>query len=267
MTSNLPSDEALLTLYRTNTANGSDKWTGNIAIYDRLFLPYKNQPVSILEIGVQNGGSLGVWARYFSQARSVIGVDIDERCGQLAYDDARISVVVGDATQASTRERVLGLCPAFDIIIDDGSHRSGEVIAAFSNFFPLLKDGGIFSVEDLHCSYWAEYDGGLHHPRSSLAFFKSLTDVVNTEHFGTATPPSEVIADFAAISDYDLRSIASISFMNSLCIITKAPPDQNELGARIVTGSDPHKLDTTKQSVPDQSRNIWSSRSGAPHLR
>jgi hypothetical protein len=43
---------------------------------------------------------------------------------------------------------------------------------------------GIYIVEDLCCSYWQDFEGGLNDEASSMAFFKSLVDVINHEHWG-----------------------------------------------------------------------------------
>lgn len=35
---------------------------------------------------------------------------------------------------------------------------------------PLVNDEGIYIIEDLHCSYWQNFEGGLYDPFSSMAF-------------------------------------------------------------------------------------------------
>lgn len=43
----------------------------------------------------------------------------------------------------------------------------------------MVRPGGIYISEDLHCSYWKEYGGGLNYDLSGLAFFKRLIDGIN----------------------------------------------------------------------------------------
>ena len=45
------------TLHRTKTGKTSDKWASYLTYYDELFAPLRHKPISMLEIGVQNGGS------------------------------------------------------------------------------------------------------------------------------------------------------------------------------------------------------------------
>ncbi len=132
----------LTELYERHTGKLSDKWGTYLAEYDRIFAPSRDEPVSILEIGVQNGGSLEVWAEYFENARAIVGCDIDPACGELTFADPRIRVAIGDASAAGTASAILQLAPALDIVIDDGSHRANDIVRAFSRFFPISRLAG-----------------------------------------------------------------------------------------------------------------------------
>ncbi len=158
-------------LYAEHISKVSDKWSSYLKEYNRLFDSYRNKPVRLLEIGVQNGGSLEIWSKYFSNAEKLVGCDINPDCARLDFEDQRIAVVVGDANSDAAQEAVLGHAPAFDVIIDDGSHRSSDIVKSFARYFPHVADGGLFIAEDLHCSYWQDFEGGLFDPFSSMAFF------------------------------------------------------------------------------------------------
>ena len=97
-----------------------------------------------MEIGVQNGGSLEIWAKYFAQADLVLGCDINEACGNLEFEDSRISVVVGDVNHDETQARISAASSEFDFIIDDGSHTSGAIIRTFASVFDLVAVGGCY---------------------------------------------------------------------------------------------------------------------------
>jgi hypothetical protein len=151
----------------------------------------------MLEIGIQNGGSLDVWTIYFRDALVIVGCDINPDCARLCYADPRVTVVVGDANTDEVERRIAAASPQFDLILDDGSHRSGDMIRSFARYFPRLVDGGLFVVEDVHCSYWQAFEGGLFDPTSSMSFFKRLADVVNHEHWGVPMTRRGILADFA----------------------------------------------------------------------
>lgn len=228
-------------LYAAHGGKVSDKWTRYLGEYERLFAPYRSRALSLLEIGVQNGGSLELWSRYFPAATRIVGCDIDPRCGQLHYEDPRIRVVVADASGAAAPEAVRALVPAPDVVIDDGSHKSGDIIRAFANYFPLLEDGGLYVCEDLCVSYWKEFDGGLANAHSSLSFFKRLVDVVNHEHWRIPGTRRDVLGEFSAryrtcFDEQQLARIHSVEFINSMCVLRKEPAADNVLGSRVVVG-------------------------------
>ena len=100
------SNKIIHQLYIEHQGKVSDKWTLYLNEYDRLFNDYRDKPVRLLEIGIQNGGSLDIWSKYFSNAAALIGCDINPDCARLSYDDPRISVIVGDANAPEVRERV-----------------------------------------------------------------------------------------------------------------------------------------------------------------
>ena len=47
-------------LYDSHTQNVSDKWNIYLSKYEDVFSPYRELPVRLLEIGIQNGGSLQI---------------------------------------------------------------------------------------------------------------------------------------------------------------------------------------------------------------
>lgn len=266
---------SLSELYNKHQGKVSDKWSIYLPTYDRLFLPYRDKPVQLLEVGVQNGGSLEIWLKYFAQAHKLIGCDINTACAALQYDDPRIAIVVADANSDFAEQQITMHATCFDIVIDDGSHRSSDIIKTFARYFPKVVDGGLFVAEDLHCSYWQEFQGGLHDPYSSMSFFKLLADVVNHEHWGTQKKRAEltqgIARRYAVTLDEELLScIHSIEFVNSICVIRKQPCQDNQLGRRVVTGqpalvNGEAKKVANLRSVPlDQTSNYWSTMERPP---
>lgn len=257
--------------FESQKGRTSDKWDSYLTVYDGAFAPYRTQRISLLEIGIQNGGSLEVHARYFANHQLIVGCDIHPRCASLVYPDHdKIRVVVGDANALETRTKIASLSADFDIIIDDGSHKSNDIILSFLNYFPRLKPGGLFVVEDLHASYWQGYDGGVFHPQSSLAFLKNLTDLVNLEHWGVPLTPQQYLAArhpqyASSINACDFSGIGSVHFFNSICLITKHHSEQVvSLGLRRIRGAQADvwpgalEMDASLPKTPDQRGNKWS---------
>jgi glycosyltransferase involved in cell wall biosynthesis len=267
--------KSLLELYEGHDGKVSDKWLLYLSEYDRLFKPYRQLPISLLEIGVQNGGSLEIWSQYFSNGIKFVGCDINPDCQKLTYDDSRIAVIVGDATTSETQQKIHDQSATFDLIIEDGSHTSGDIIKAFARYFPLLKEGGLFVAEDLHCSYWQEFEGGIFHPYSSMNFFKHLADVINHEHWGVDRDRTQLLSGFKNQYQIDLdedllSQIHSIEFINSICIIRKSNVTESCLGGRFITGSTElvvgghEQLHRSQSGAILQSSNEWSNLQRSP---
>lgn len=249
----------------------SIKWEIYLNEYERLLSPLKEKPTSVLEIGVLNGGSLEIMGKYLPKANLILGCDINTDCRKLSFSDETIKVIIGDVLQDSIYSAITELSHQFDIIIDDGSHRSGDVIRTFAKYFPLLSENGAYIVEDIHASYWSDYNGGLFDPLSSISFIKKLIDVTQFQSWGTDLSIENFMADFndffSIPIDWDfLRTIHSIEIINSMCVIKKAHKESNELGNLLFAGQEESVMSvTTNQLINEplqpvsQINNILSS--------
>jgi O-antigen biosynthesis protein len=211
----------------------SDKWVQYLGIYEREVgrVIARRGPVRLLEIGVQNGGSLQIWRKALPAGSEVVGIDIDPRCAALDLG-GNVRILIGDATDHETVERLLGN-ELFDVIVDDGSHISSDVIAAFFLCFPRVAPGGTYIIEDLHASYWASHGGGLQRPGSAIEFLKSLTDAVNADHFeanpGKSNPE---IAELGALGAW----IERVTFYDSVVAVQKREASKQRPYGRALSG-------------------------------
>jgi 23S rRNA U2552 (ribose-2'-O)-methylase RlmE/FtsJ len=48
-------------------------------VYERYFSKFRNKKITIVEIGVYQGGSLQMWRKYFGNEATIWGIDIDPR--------------------------------------------------------------------------------------------------------------------------------------------------------------------------------------------
>lgn len=231
------------TLHRQHQGKVSVKWPLYLRQYHRVLQPLREHPLRILEIGVQNGGSLEIWAKYFPKAERIIGCDIEAGCANLRFSDPRISVYVGDAGSQEIAQRIAADCPGFDLVVDDGSHHSLDLLRNWWNYYPLLRPGGVYIAEDLHCCYWASHGGGLAAPQSAMVFFKRLADWVNRSHWGIDEPALAFFQEQAQTIGRELSAdlfegIATVTFMDSVCIVQKADEPDCRLGPLLVAGQD-----------------------------
>lgn len=226
----------------------SSKWSSYFPVYEKHFEPYRNRKVNMLEIGVQNGGSLEIWGRYFKNANVIVGCDANPLISTLIYENPRIKTVAGIASEAATVEKIKQYTASqLDIIIDDGSHRSVDTIVNFLTFFPLLRPGGVFIIEDMHCAYWPEYEGGFFNARSAASFFKKLMDLVNIEHCRNDFNPWQLFQTFFPNSQIPncLRdgSIYSVAAYNSIYVVEKADDQRRPFVGEVVIAGDDSRIE------------------------
>ena len=242
MGSSQPPAHSLEALHRNKTGKVSDKWASYFPYYETLFAPISDAPLRILEIGVQNGGSLETWASYFKNAELIIGCDVNPKCSMLRYEDPRIKVVVGDANALETHRAITHISPQLDVIMDDGSHVSEDIRQSFLLYFPQLAPGGLYIVEDACCLYMNQYGGGVLNDTGAVAFFKRLADVISFEFWQDQTSIQHYLRTFfdsRVTPEFILEGwVESIEFRNSIITIRKAKtPGHNKLGKRVKAGT------------------------------
>lgn len=170
-------DGDLLKLFAGNKGVVVHKWHHYIPIYDRYFGPFRKTDVRFLEIGVNKGGSLQMWRRYFGKKATLFGIDINEDCAKFDGDAGQVRI--GSQADPDFLDKVIAEMGGVDIVLDDGSHRMPHVRASFEHLFPKLTQGGIYMIEDLHTAYSTSFGGGY---RSGANFFRFVRELADDMH-------------------------------------------------------------------------------------
>jgi hypothetical protein len=160
-----------------------DKFKHYFSIYEKHFEKYVGTPVRLLEIGVQNGGSLEMWKKYFGPEAEIFGIDIDENCKK--FEEDNITIEIGDASKREFWEAHPELTD-FDIIIDDASHHCSDQIETLNiTYLDRLKDNAIYWCEDTHSSYFPDFGGsyknkgGYSNENSFIEYAKNIIDIIH----------------------------------------------------------------------------------------
>jgi hypothetical protein len=193
--------DGLAKLFYTHRGRIVYKWVHYLAIYEHHFAAYKNTPMRMLEIGVFKGGSLELWREYFGADATIFGIDINPACA--TYVTPPNQVRIGSQDDAQFLQSVVAEMGAPDIILDDGSHFGRHQRASFETLFPLLKEGGLYVIEDLHASYWPGFwEGGYRRKGTMIERIKDMIDDMHAWYHmkGSTTPARDYIR---AIHIYD----------------------------------------------------------------
>ncbi len=149
----------MLTLNEYASMYGTDKGPNGhnyTPYYDMFFKSMRLKMPNVLEIGIDEGNSLKMWAKYF-EGGLIHGIDLRGDYDYLKEwkkeNKAYIKTHVVD--QSNKADLVLfgeKFSDYFSIIICDGSHNAEDDILTFETLFPYLKSGGYFAIEDTLCS-------------------------------------------------------------------------------------------------------------------
>lgn len=194
-----------------HTGSVTSKWVQYLEVYERYFSSLRNKHCKILEIGVQNGGSLQLYQKYFPFAEKIVGVDIDPKCKRV--ESGNILIEIGSQADRDFLADVSDVHGPFDIVIDDGSHVFEHQIASFETLFPRLPPTGVYIVEDTHTSYLPDFGGGVRKQDSFIEYGKFVLDQVNAPFF--ADPDSKT----AWLAEH----LYSVSFYDSMVVFEKRP--------------------------------------------
>lgn len=222
-----------------STRGGSGGWTGHgyTLAYEREFGRFTHCNVNLLEIGVQMGCSARLWdwyaAKYLPTIRgsswtdlwTIVGCEISivpglrETLRATLIRPDRLHLVEGDSTLPETQLKVMQALNSdhpeqFDIIIDDGSHLPATQIATLANFWPLVKPGGIYCLEDLHESWWPkELQRG-----SIMPVLHGYTeDAIGRGKFAewSGIPPAD------PVPTRNEEALFSVRYYRNLCVLEK----------------------------------------------
>jgi SAM-dependent methyltransferase len=154
-------------------SNGSDKGSGHhnyTKFYDFIFKNIKSEVKYVFELGLGTnnlnipsnmsglgtpGGSLRGWRDYFSNAK-VFGADIDR---DILIQEDNINTFYCDQTNPnSVKELCNNFNFKFDVVIEDALHTFDANRIFLENFIDVVKDGGIFIIEDIDIKYFKEFN-------------------------------------------------------------------------------------------------------------
>jgi len=137
-----------------DSEGGTDKGTlhSYIETYERILSKYIGKKSSILEVGVQYGGSSLLWHEYLEDSNLVMA-DIKDQIGKNILDrlnQERYKFHIFDAYTKESLEKIKEENPeGFDILIDDGPHTLESQKFFIKNYISLAKENSVMIIEDI----------------------------------------------------------------------------------------------------------------------
>ncbi|MBO6560627.1 MAG: class I SAM-dependent methyltransferase [Nisaea sp.] len=108
------------------------------------------QPKRVLEIGVAQGGTTGLFSRIVGPDGLVVALDItDDLVDPRVRSLENISFLIGDSHDPAMLEAVRAASPEYDFMLIDGDHSVDGVLQDTEMYLPLLREGGLVVWHDV----------------------------------------------------------------------------------------------------------------------
>ena len=142
-----------------NTRTDKNTSHSYLSTYEKLLEKKKNTAKNILEIGIQNGGSIKLWHDYFVNA-TIYGLDkMDEEHQwiEIKNKDRIILYCSHDAYDTDKfKNTFLDKNIKFDLLLDDGPHTLGSMMTFIQLYSQIMADDGILIIEDVQQLDWID---------------------------------------------------------------------------------------------------------------
>lgn len=155
-----------LTLTQLGSKYKTDKATYHnfTLIYEQLFSLIRHNVKSFIEIGIAGGASIKMWRDYFKNAK-IYCSDFNLECGSYVSNLPNVFFSRADQDSKESLKNSINKdisLNSVDIIIDDGGHFSTQQRNTLEVFWPYLKSGGFYIVEDIHTNikHWYPTESG-----------------------------------------------------------------------------------------------------------
>lgn len=150
------------------------------------------KPKTILEIGVEDGGSMRVWSEFATSDALCIGLDIDPKVANIKLEnkEQKFIFVEGNSREDATLEKIREILNGreVDFLFIDGGHDELTVRNDFQKYSTLVRDGGIIAFHDTDVSLNKDLCTGIKKLWGEInKTYEETEEFVNTEaevHFG-----------------------------------------------------------------------------------
>ncbi len=148
----------------------SIKWSNYFEIYEKILRKYVNKKITLVEVGVGDGGSLFMWKNFLGNKANIIGIELNPEAIKL--NEFGFKIFKGDQSNPNFWKDFYKKVGKIDVLIDDGGHTNLQQITTFMESFLHIKDGGSIIVEDTHTSYM-DYKGFKNPSKNSFINFSN----------------------------------------------------------------------------------------------
>ena len=141
------------------------------------FLENMNKKITLVEVGIGDGGSLFMWKKFLGKKARIIGIELNPDAKKL--EKKGFKIFIGDQSDPKFWKKFYRDVGKVDILIDDGGHTNIQQITTFMESVNNINNNGIIVIEDTHTSYLNFK--GFKNP-SKYSFINFSTKVIENIH-------------------------------------------------------------------------------------
>lgn len=215
-------------------------------VYEEMLEPFRSLPIRFMEIGLGcdmkygPGRSFKLWDEYFTNSDAqlhymerdgacVSAMNIQPRNGHI-FVGSQDNITFLQHT--ATRLDALG---GLDVLVDDGGHTMSQQLTTFETFWPHMRPGGLYVVEDVQTSYIKAWGG------SRQAAHDQHSNGRATTFMGRITELLDALNCDYSPEECD-TSLQGVYCFHHACALRKAgkPGDKQPTELRFPTMRNPH---------------------------
>ena len=108
------------------------------------------------------GASVALWQKHLAGGLELWEGEYNAKCVERSIKHGQlrgVGTVTGDQGDPHVLKRWLNETGgSFDIVIDDGGHRNTHTVTTFEWFWPHVRPGGLYVIEDMHVARMSNYE-------------------------------------------------------------------------------------------------------------
>ena len=134
-----------------SSPSSSLKWSNYFDIYENVLSKFVGKNITIVEIGIGNGGSLFMWRKFLGKGAKIIGIELNPEAKK--FEKYGFKIFVGDQSDPLFWRKFYKKNGKIDILIDDGGHTNLQQITTLMETIENINKGGVILIEDTHTSF------------------------------------------------------------------------------------------------------------------
>ena len=153
------------------------KWKNYFPIYEKLLKKFQNKRITLVEIGLGDGGSLHMWKSFLGKKSRIIGIELNPNAKKLEKDG--FEIFIGDQARSDFWKNFYKKVGKVDVIIDDGGHRNVQQITTLVESVKYINKGGLIAIEDTHSNFMKKKGYGNPSKYSLINFSMSVIENIH----------------------------------------------------------------------------------------